>query len=100
MTGAGGDVLFIEATGRWSGDPGLTLTGQLGDVMKESAPIALSYLRSHGPAPGDLASRKLHVHVPGGRGPQGRAERGRHDDDGAGVAAVGASRQVDRRHDR
>ena len=45
VTGAGGDVLFIEATSM-EGEPGLTLTGQLGDVMKESAPIALSYLRS------------------------------------------------------
>ena len=46
VTGAGGDVLFIEATAM-PGEPGLTLTGQLGDVMKESAQIALSYLRSH-----------------------------------------------------
>src|SRR5664279_2914695 len=45
VTGAGGDVLFIEATSM-HGDGGLTLTGQLGDVMKESARIALSYLRS------------------------------------------------------
>ena len=45
VTGAGGDVLFIEATAM-EGEPGLTLTGQLGDVMKESVQIALSYLRS------------------------------------------------------
>ena len=51
------------------GDPGLTLTGQLGDVMKESAQIALSYLRSKGLA-GDLASKKLHVHVPAGAVPK------------------------------
>src|SRR5581483_630672 len=44
VTGTGGDVLFIEAT-RMDGEPGLTLTGQLGDVMKESAEIALSYVR-------------------------------------------------------
>ena len=54
-------MLFIEATGRWTGEPGLTLTGQLGDVMKESAQIALSYLRSHGAelgiADGDLEDR-------------------------------------------
>ena len=49
MTGTGGDVLFIEATAM-DGERGLTLTGQLGDVMKESAQIALSYLRSHGPS--------------------------------------------------
>ena len=46
VTGTGGDVLFIEATAM-EGDKGLVLTGQLGDVMKESARIALSYVRSH-----------------------------------------------------
>jgi ATP-dependent Lon protease len=68
VTGAGGDVLFIEATAM-DGEPGLTLTGQLGDVMKESVSIALSYLRSRGLA-GDLASKKLHVHVPAGAVPK------------------------------
>jgi len=68
VTGAGGDVLFIEATAM-DGEPGLTLTGQLGDVMKESVSIALSYLRSRGMA-GDLASKKLHVHVPAGAVPK------------------------------
>jgi ATP-dependent Lon protease len=68
VTGAGGDVLFIEATAM-EGDAGLTLTGQLGDVMKESVSIALSYLRSKGLA-GDLASKKLHVHVPAGAVPK------------------------------
>jgi ATP-dependent Lon protease len=68
VTGAGGDVLFIEATAM-EGDPGLTLTGQLGDVMKESVSIALSYLRSKGLA-GELAQRKLHVHVPAGAVPK------------------------------
>ena len=50
VTGAGGDVLFIEASlaDAETGATGVTLTGQLGDVMKESAQIALSYLRSHG----------------------------------------------------
>jgi ATP-dependent Lon protease len=56
------------------GEPGLTLTGQLGDVMKESAQIALSYLRSHGPAlgidPGVLAGRRIHLHVPAGAVPK------------------------------
>ena len=52
VTGAGGDVLFIEATAM-DGERRLTLTGQLGDVMKESAQIALSYLRSHGAAARD-----------------------------------------------
>ncbi|TCK26957.1 ATP-dependent Lon protease [Pseudonocardia endophytica] len=68
VTGAGGDVLFIEATSM-EGDPGLQITGQLGEVMTESVSIALSYLRSRGLA-GDLASRKLHVHVPAGAVPK------------------------------
>lgn len=72
VTGAGGEVLFIEATGM-QGDQRLTLTGQLGDVMKESAQIALSYLRGHGPELGiDVASLgpALHVHVPAGAVPK------------------------------
>jgi ATP-dependent Lon protease len=51
VTGLGGDVLYIEA-GATDGEPGLQLTGQLGDVMKESAQIALSYVRSHADALG------------------------------------------------
>ncbi|OZV81612.1 endopeptidase La [Micromonospora echinospora] len=73
VTGAGGDVLFVEATGM-DGEPGLTLTGQLGDVMKESAHIALSYLRSHGRQlgldPNALAGRRIHLHVPAGAVPK------------------------------
>jgi ATP-dependent Lon protease len=73
VTGTGGDVLFIEATAM-DGEPGLTLTGQLGDVMKESAHIALSYLRSHaadlGIDPALLANRRLHLHVPAGAVPK------------------------------
>ena len=72
VTGAGGDVLFIEAAAT-DGDRGLTLTGQLGDVMKESAHIALSYLRSHGATHGvDAAAldRALHLHVPAGAVPK------------------------------
>jgi ATP-dependent Lon protease len=72
VTGTGGDVLFIEAT-RMDGEPGLTLTGQLGDVMKESAEIALSYVRSHagelGIVPESLKGR-FHVHVPAGAVPK------------------------------
>jgi ATP-dependent Lon protease len=72
VTGVGGDVLFVEATAM-DGEHGLTLTGQLGDVMKESAQIALSYVRSHAadlsidPA---LEGRRLHVHVPAGAIPK------------------------------
>ncbi|MER5704351.1 endopeptidase La [Micromonospora sp. NPDC002296] len=73
VTGAGGDVLFIEATSM-EGEPGLTLTGQLGDVMKESAHIALSYLRSNGRRlgidPNSLAGRRIHLHVPAGAVPK------------------------------
>ncbi|HEX4490677.1 MAG TPA: endopeptidase La [Acidimicrobiia bacterium] len=72
VTGAGGDVLFIEATAM-AGETGLTLTGQLGDVMKESAHIALSYLRSHGSEVGIDASafdRAIHLHVPAGAVPK------------------------------
>ena len=72
VTGAGGDVLFVEASAA-DGDAGLKLTGQLGEVMKESAQIALSYLRSHGSAVGVDApalNRLLHLHVPAGAVPK------------------------------
>ena len=73
VTGAGGDVLYVEAA-TMDGEPGLTLTGQLGDVMKESAQIALSYLRAHGAFLGipvdDLAGHRVHVHVPAGAVPK------------------------------
>ncbi len=97
VTGAGGDVLYIEASlaDPETGGSGLQLTGQLGDVMKESAQIALSFLRSHGAElelpVGDLKDRGVHLHVPAGRGAQGRPERGCHDDHRAGVAAVRAA---------
>ncbi len=73
VTGAGGDVLFVEATSM-PGKPGLTLTGQLGDVMKESAQIALSYVRGHagelGIEPSQFEDRSFHVHVPAGAIPK------------------------------
>ena len=72
VTGAGGDVLFIEAT-TMEGERGLTLTGQLGDVMKESAQIALSYVEAHadelGIDPTKLKGR-YHLHVPAGAVPK------------------------------
>lgn len=72
VTGMGGDVLYIEA-GSNDGEPGLQLTGQLGDVMKESAQIALSYVRSHA-AELDVdpkaLDRRIHVHVPAGAVPK------------------------------
>jgi ATP-dependent Lon protease len=74
VTGTGGDVLFIEATRiDGEGPDALMLTGQLGDVMKESGQIALSYVRSHaselGIEPGSLGGR-FHVHVPAGAVPK------------------------------
>jgi len=72
VTGLGGDVLFIEANAT-AGEHGLTLTGQLGDVMKESAQIALSFIRSHAGELGiDPAAldRKIHLHVPAGAVPK------------------------------
>jgi ATP-dependent Lon protease len=71
VTGAGGDVLFVEATAM-DGEPGLTLTGQLGDVMKESASIALSFVRSHADGLGieGAFDRRFHVHVPAGAVPK------------------------------
>jgi ATP-dependent Lon protease len=77
VTGAGGDVLFVEATamkGGSSGGNSLVLTGQLGDVMKESAKIALSYVRGHADELGidesAFENREFHVHVPAGAIPK------------------------------
>ncbi len=78
-TPVGGDVLFIEATSMKGGGggeagPGLVLTGQLGDVMKESARIALSYVRGHaddvGAQEDSFDGREFHVHVPAGAIPK------------------------------
>ncbi|WP_181797877.1 endopeptidase La, partial [Streptomyces sp. WELS2] len=76
VTGAGGDVLYVEASlaDPETGAAGLTLTGQLGDVMKESARIALSFLRSHGAElelpVADLKDRGVHIHFPAGAVPK------------------------------
>ncbi len=73
VTGTGGEVLFVEATAMKGGE-NLLLTGQLGDVMKESAHIALSYVRSHaddlGIDDGAFDGRTFHVHVPAGATPK------------------------------
>jgi ATP-dependent Lon protease len=73
VTGTGGDVLFVEATSMDGGSE-LVLTGQLGDVMKESARIALSYVRSHADELGiegeAFKERAFHVHVPAGAIPK------------------------------
>jgi ATP-dependent Lon protease len=85
VTGVGGDVLFVEAASM-AGKGGLVLTGQLGDVMKESARIALSYLQSHAPKFGiderAFDGREFHVHVPAGAIPK--------DGPSAGVTMVAA----------
>ena len=84
-TAVGGDILFIEAT-RMQGKGTLILTGQLGDVMKESARTALSYLRSNaaqfGIAEGAFADHDIHIHVPAGATPK--------DGPSAGVAMLTA----------
>src|SRR6266536_337171 len=73
VTGTGGDVLFVEAT-KMPGKDGLVLTGQLGDVMKESARIALSYVRSHAEELGldeqVFEDASFHLHVPAGAIPK------------------------------
>ena len=75
VTGTGGDVLFVEANKMaGKGTAGLTLTGQLGDVMKESARIALTYVRAHndelGIDAGSFEDTEFHVHVPAGAIPK------------------------------
>jgi len=73
VTGVGGDVLFVEAASM-PGASGLVLTGQLGEVMRESARIALTWVRSHAPEIGIddrvLEGREVHVHVPAGAIPK------------------------------
>src|SRR5580692_5538326 len=73
VTGVGGDVLFVEAASM-PGSGGLVLTGQLGDVMKESARIALTYVQSHaaqlGIDEGAFEGREFHIHVPAGAIPK------------------------------
>jgi ATP-dependent Lon protease len=75
VTGAGGDVLFVEATQmKGKGEGNLVLTGQLGDVMKESTRIALSYVRGHadelGIAEDAFTDKEFHVHIPAGAIPK------------------------------
>ncbi len=105
VTGMGGDVLFIETTAfplAVDGEPSLTLTGQLGDVMKESAQIALSYVRSHAEQLGvDVASmnKRVHVHVPAGAVPKDGPSAGVTMTTALGFAAHRTTRQADGRHD-
>jgi ATP-dependent Lon protease len=84
-TPVGGEVMYVEAT-KMKGNGGLTLTGQLGDVMRESAQIALSYIRSHAGewniAPDFFDAEEIHVHLPAGAIPK--------DGPSAGVAVATA----------
>ena len=102
VTGTGGDVLFVEVTGM-PGTAGLVLTGQLGDVMKESARIALSYVQSHATALGideaAFTDTSFHVHVPAGAIPKDGPERRSHDDHRARVLPHGPSGEAHGRHD-
>jgi len=74
VTGAGGEVLFVEASGMRGKEGGFVLTGQLGDVMRESGRIALSYVRAHaaelGAGPEAFDDREFHLHVPAGAIPK------------------------------
>ncbi len=104
VTGTGGDVLFVEATAMDGPEGKLILTGQLGDVMKESAQIALSYIQAHADELGVdhslVREQVLPRPRPGGRDPEGRAERRHHDGHRARVAPHRTGRAPHGRHDR
>ncbi len=90
-TAVGGDIMFFEAT-RVPGDKGFMLTGQLGDVMKESAQAALSYVRSRadvlGIDPEVFRTSDLHLHIPAGAIPKDGPQRGHHHGDFPGQPAA------------
>ena len=103
VSDAGGDIVQVEAT-RMDGKDDFLLTGQLGDVMKESARAGMSYIRARtkelGLDPAAFEKTTVHIHVPAGATPEGRAERGRDDGHGHGQPAhrqAGAARPG---HDR
>ena len=103
VTGAGGDVLTIEVTAM-DGEPGLQVTGQLGDVMSESAQIALSFVRANAE---ELDVPERRVRSPAlpparavGRGAEGRSFGRHHDDHGARVVGDRPAGEARRRHDR
>ena len=95
VTGAGGDVLTIEVTGM-EGEPGLQVTGQLGEVMSESAHIALSFVRANADELGVAKDSVRAPEVPLARarrcGTEGRTFGRHHDDDRARVACSRAAR--------
>ena len=101
-TPMGGDIMFVEAsTMRGKGE--LVLTGQLGDVMKESARAAWTYARSHAAGlhiTDDMFDRDVHIHVPAGAIPEGWPVGRRHHGHGAGLGALGPPGAARHRHDR
>ena len=101
-TPTGGDIMFVEAsTMRGKGE--LVLTGQLGDVMKESARAAWTYARSHAAGlhiKDDMFDRDVHIHVPAGAIPKDGPSAGRHHGHGAGLGAVGPAGAARHRDDR
>ena len=105
VTGAGGDVLFVEA-GSMPAESGggLAITGQLGDVMKESAEIALSYVRSHaeplGLPAGSFDKKRFHLHVPAGAVPKDGPSAGVTMTTALVSLLTGPAGQVDGGHDR
>ena len=103
VTGVGGDVLFVEASAA-PGEPGLTITGQLGEVMQESAQIALSYVRAHaeqlGLPPDAFDRRRIHVHVPAGAIPKDGPSAGVTMTTALGESADRATGAARGRHDR
>ena len=106
VTGAGGDVAVRRGVAGRPGDRRDRADAHRPARRRDEGVGAdrLSFLRSHGAElelpVADLKDRGVHIHVPGGRGAQGRAERGRHDGDRAGVAAVRAAGPYGRGHDR
>jgi len=86
------------------GEPGLQVTGQLGDVMSESAQIALSFVRANAEeleVPADaFDKRRFHLHVPSGSDPEGRTFGRHHDDDRVGILGDGSTGEAECRDDR
>ena len=102
-TAAGGELLFVESTAM-KGKKGLTLTGQLGDVMKESATTAMSFLRANAPSLGIdenfFEHHDIHIHVPAGGDSQGWPLGGRHHADLPDLPAHRPNRAFGSGHDR
>ena len=103
VTSVGGDILFVEAT-RMPGKKGFVVTGQLGDVMKESAQAALSYVRSKTNAldidEEFFEKSDIHLHIPAGATPKDGPSAGVTMATACGVAVDGPAGALRRGHDR